>query len=603
MRIKKKAAAIIAAGITVAMLAGACGNGDDNGEAGPATTPTDAATNGNGGETGNGGEVTPTAGVCGDLDIDPAQMVGAMPDFIAGERFVSPAGITIPMLYRVHMGYPIDEWNADWNILVAMEERNNVHFDRTDILFDDWDGVRNMEIAAGMFPYFIPVVWGGQETGWVGDGNLLPMDVYLACMPNARHAISTWPGIEAELELRRNADGHIYNLGSFRESPNIEQSWAINVDLFEEAGAPTSWNTYAELLDAMRLVRDNTDVEYVLSERWGSGDSGILGATLNVVGPNFGTNGGWNRNVTIFDWDSDQFVSKISQPGYRAMIELFATMVEEGLLDPELTQTDDQAISKFVNGRSAMIMTNSGTELSAMQLLAGDLGIEMNMEMVVLPAGTLGHYVAGGQLGPGFVLNSDIRTSPYFVAALQFLDWLYFSDEGLQFVLWGVEGMTFQYDADGFPEILPALVQAEEARVAEADDEEVSVRGTTAIFQQDFGLRDGVWMQSWGGTDANILSALPPSSQNNARAWRQQTVEVKSILPLDPAAPRTTEEDEEWSLINAGAQSAIETGVVQFVLGVRPMSDFDAWVAEVAAAGADRMAAIQNEALARHRAG
>ena len=44
------------------------------------------------------------------------------------------------------------------------------------------------------------------------------------------------------------------------------------------------------------------------------------------------------------------------------MVEYFRRLVDKGLLDPEsVTQDDDQAIQKFVNGKSFVINANSQT--------------------------------------------------------------------------------------------------------------------------------------------------------------------------------------------------------------------------------------------------
>ncbi len=556
---KRKAVAGVAAGITVAMLAAACGSGD-NGAAAPADEP---------------GQET-EAPEEGGSAIAAAQRVGAMEDFEVGTTFRATEPISIDLLYRVHPGYPIEE---DWLILRALEENQNVTFNREDVLMADWDQRRSLLVASGNFPTLVPVVWGGQDGAWWAGGNLLPISDYFDYMPNFQHFVQEW-GIQDELDTRRQEDGRIYTIPGLREMPNIEHSFAINVDLFEAAGAPTEFDTFEDFAAALVQVQEHGDVDYAYSPRWNTQAGGVLGAALNMVGPNFGTSGGWNRNVEWFDENAGEFVTRVGTDGFRELIEFFAGLREQGVLDPEITQEDDLAISKFINGRSAVIETNGG-ELGALRRAATDIGVDLNAKMVVLPAGPAGDFIAAGQLGPGVALNSDVRENPNFLAILQFVDWIFFSEEGREFTTWGVEGETFERDAEGNRVLLEALGGAE--------------ANATEVLQQQFGFRDGVWMQTWGGSNDLFQSTMTPE----LREWHQGMAARKTALPVAPAAPLTEAENEEATLIRTAAQDATETGVAQFILGNRSMDEWDSFVAEVEAAGATRLVELLNTAYQR----
>ena len=41
------------------------------------------------------------------------------------------------------------------------------------------------------------------------------------------------------------------------------------------------------------------------------------------------------------------------------------------------------------------------------------------------------------------MISSKVKESEHFKAILQFIDWLYYSDEGQEFTKWGVEGVTY----------------------------------------------------------------------------------------------------------------------------------------------------------------
>jgi putative aldouronate transport system substrate-binding protein len=455
-----------------------------------------------------------------------------------------------------------------------------VNIEREDVLFADWGQRRSMLIASGDFPTFVPVVWGGEENAWWTGGALLPISEYTQYMPHFQHFVEEW-GTQAEIDTTRQEDGRFYNLRGMREMPNIEQSFAINVDLFEAAGAPTEFATFDDFAAALKIVQEHGDVDYAYSPRWNTEGSGPLGGAMQIVAPNFGTSGGWNREVAIFDEDKGEFVPRIATDGYRELVQWFADLRAAGALDPEITQDDDAAVAKFINGRSAVIETNPAELDGALRRGAADIGNDLNIKMITVPAGPAGDYIAGGQLGPGFVLNASIKDSPYFLATLQFLDWLYFSEEGREFALWGVEGETFERGEDGYPVLVEALGGPE--------------ANATEILQQQFGFRDGVWLQNWGGSNALLRSGMTPE----IREWHTAMADAKTARPVNPAAPMTESESEQANLVMEATQSATEAGVANFILGNRSMDEWDAFVQEILSGGAQQITDLMNTAFQR----
>ncbi|GAA0358856.1 hypothetical protein GCM10008932_09460 [Alkalibacterium iburiense] len=59
--------------------------------------------------------------------------------------------------------------------------------------------------------------------------------------------------------------------------------------------------------------------------------------------------------------------------------------------------------------------------------------------------GPAGKVVRGSNTNSGMILNASLAERDDFLAVLQFIDWLYYSDEGTEFAHWGIEGETFEY--------------------------------------------------------------------------------------------------------------------------------------------------------------
>lgn len=173
---------------------------------------------------------------------------------------------------------------------------------------------------------------------------------------------------------------------------------------------------------------------------------------LQAAAPNFGTQAGWGYAAGIsYDWDAGEYRYTGATDEYRELISYFAGLVADGLLDPEsVSQDDDTALAKFNSGQAAAIGVNDQENLNYRRTMEETGLTEAAVRQIVVPAGPAGDNLAGGtRFESGIVFSADAAENDNFVAMLQFVDWLYYSDEGLEFAKWGIEGETFTKDADG----------------------------------------------------------------------------------------------------------------------------------------------------------
>jgi len=558
----------IALGLGMAFALTACGNGDTGNGATPAP--------GGDGEPG----VPSTS-----LSIADAQRVGAMEDFELGTTFRATQPISIDLLYRVHPNFPVQD---DWMIFSELAENQNVTFNRTDVLLADWDDRRSLLIQTGDMPTIVGNVWPGQQNAWMTGGALLAVSDYFDYMPNLSALIDEWD-MGASLDQQRSDDGKIYMFPDFRQSPAVSWGYIVNTDLFEAAG----WDiadiaTFDDLGAALRDVQANTDVDFAYSDRWT--DAVPLGGALNFVGGSFDAQGGWALSATRWNEAADEFIANPMSDNYRDMIEFFAGLVADGAMTPDITQSDDQAIESFLNGRSAMISGNPGA-LQELRTAAAEAGLPLNASMLVLPNASH-DILPGGRLGPGMVLRSDIVDSPYFLATLQFIDWFLYSPEGREFNFWGVEGVTFERAADGTRSYIGNIVGMGRDAIAEGIDE-----ADIDDIVINYGFQDGFWGYPGSGSDELVQSLLSPEQA----AWVNATLAIKSFEPIAPAAPLNELEQEEMSILTTAINDYVHGETARFVSGARPMSEWEDFRAELRNLNIDRVLEIQNGALARAR--
>jgi putative aldouronate transport system substrate-binding protein len=164
---------------------------------------------------------------------------------------------------------------------------------------------------------------------------------------------------------------------------------------------------------------------------------------------------------------------------------------------------------------------------------------------------------------------------------MQFIDWLFYSDEGQEFTKWGVEGTTFDKAADG-------------TRTLAADVDFVGLNPSgTKHLQKDFGFSGGNF--AYGGATELLWSTF-----SDAEVAFQESIADYDMIDLAPPAPLDEAENEQLTLIDTTLRDAVSQGTIQFILGQRDLSEWDAFVADVESKGATQYVDVVNGARDRY---
>jgi len=505
--------------------------------------------------------------------------VGAMEDYGVGDTFKATEPVEFGLFYRDHPNYPLDE---NWLLFEELAANQNVTFDVVAAPLSEWDQRKSLVIGAGDAPEIISVTYPGQEVPFVAGGAILPASDYVKYMPNFMDKMEKW-GMEEDLDQLRQEDGKYYLFPGFREEPRAEYSYAVRSDIWEELGLTLEPETFDEFKEQLQTVKEAYPDAYPMTDRWSA--NGPLEGTLAFVSPNFGTQAGWGYSQGItWDEDAGEFIYTGASDQYRDLVEYYAGLVEDGLLDPEaVTQDDDQAIQKFASGQAMSIGTND-QEIVRYRTTIEELGTDAEIAMIRVPAGPAGdNFQFGQRLVSGFMLSSEVTESENFLAMLQFLDWLYYSDEGLEFAKWGVEGTTYTKDADG-KRVLNETITAMGLNP-----------GAPENLQADYGFSNGVFTLVHGSSVELDRSML-----------RDETLEfldkmsTKEVRELPPPAPLDEIEREQVSLYQSSLKDHVWQNTAQFMLGQRPMEEWDAYVAELEGMNMNEYLEVVNTARERY---
>ena len=506
-------------------------------------------------------------------DLD-SKRAGAMAQFNVGDQFKATEALSFSTLYNNHSFYPLKN---DWAFWSELTKRTNVKIEPVAVPLSDYEQKRSLLIGSGDAPLIIPKTYHPQENAFVSSGAILPVSDYLDLMPNFRDKIAKWK-LEPEINTLKQSDGKFYLLPGLHEKPTQDYSVAIRTDILDQIGQPVpkTWEDLYTVLKAMKAKYPNT---YPFSERWGKPTPG--GSLLNMLGASYGIQTGWSYQHALWDPAAKKFVHTAATDQYKQMLQYVNKLVSEKLLDPEsFTQTDDQARQKLANGKSFVMTANSQTLVNENRKdLAATLP-KAKLAKIPMPLGPAGEVNPFPRLENGIMISKKALDSKNFVAMVQFIDWLWYSDAGQEFAKWGIEGTTYTKGPDG----KNALVK---------DIDMVGIHpGAPKHLQKDFGFSNGVF--AYGGPPAQVRGFFSAEELEF-----QKVMDARPAVLVPPPYPFTDEEREQSTLWETPLKDFVTQSGLQFMLGQRSFADWDAYLAELKAKKADEYIALVNKSYER----
>lgn len=501
-------------------------------------------------------------------DVTEVQTKAAMETYNVGDTFKATEPFNLSILYSDQPTYP---YKKDWLLFDKITELTGVTLEPTIVPMSDYSQKRSLLISSGDAPLVIPKTYPGEESAFVSSGAILPISDYIDLMPNFKDKVEKW-GLEDELEGLRQEDGKYYVLPGLHEEVWPDYTLLVRTDVFEEnnIAIPTTWD---ELYDAAKKLKEIYPDSIPFSDRF------QFNSTLNIAATGFGTKAGWGfGNGLTYKEDQDEFVYTATTPEYKELLTYFNKLVSEGLLDKEsFTQDDDQAVQKFVSGKSFMINGNSQTVVLHRNDMNKTLGEgKFSVAKITVPGGPKGQLMSGSRLENGVMISGKIQKSENFKAIIQFIDWLYYSDEGQEFAKWGVEGETFTKEGGT-------------RKLAEdVNYNGLNPKGTKDL-RIDFGFSGGVF--AYGGTTDLLQSMF---SEEELK-FQQDMKDTKGVIPAEPPIPYSSEDRERVTLLSTPLKDYSDQNTLKFILGERNLSEFDTFVKELDSQGLSNYLKLAND--------
>jgi putative aldouronate transport system substrate-binding protein len=498
---------------------------------------------------------------------------GAMGTFGVGDQFKATTALSFPILHLTNAAYPLKK---DWLFWSELTRRTNVTLQVTEVPGSDYNNKRSLLIGAGQAPLIIPKTYPGSEAPYVASGALLPVSDYIDLMPNFKDKVARW-NLQGDVDTLRQADGKYYLLPGLHQDVWVDYSLAVRTDVLDRLNlqVPSTWDQVHTMLQALKGATSS----YPFSDRWGIPTPG--GNLLSILGQAYGTAGGWGYANATWDAKAKKFVFTGAMDQFKQMLQYLHTLVAEKLLDPEsFTQSDDNAIQKFGSGKSLVISANA-QQLAPYRTALAPNDRTATIVKIPVPTGPMGAVKAGSRLENGVVILKKARDSQNFVAMMQFIDWLWYSDAGQMFTKWGVNGVTYTGSVEtGSFQLTPDVTFSG-----------LNPKGTKQL-QQTYGFFNGVF--SYGGSTKLLNSQFPAEEQ----AF-QRVMTGRKTLPVPPPYPFMADEAEQANLQGTPLTDYVTQNSLKFILGTRDFSEWNAYVNELKGKNSGAYIDLVNKAYQR----
>ncbi len=504
---------------------------------------------------------------------------GAMDKYGVGDQFKATAPLSFSIMMLSNPNYP---YNANWPFFTELAKRTNVSLQATVVPLSDYNQKRSVMVSAGNAPMIIPKTYHPAEEAYIAGGAILPVSDYTDLMPNFTDKVAKW-NLQGDLDQLRQADGKFYLLPGLHQDVWVDYSIAVRTDILQKLNlaVPQTWDDVHNMLRAMKAAYPN---QYPFSDRWSSTPPGPgANSLLMTLGYAYGTQAGWTYQHTTWDPSAGKFVYTGAMDQYKQVVQYLNTLVSEKLMDPEsFTQSDDQAKQKLANGQSFVISANAQELVNFYRKEIAHIP-GATIQKIPVPMGPAGATKVGTRTENGIMISSKARNSKNFVAMMQFIDWLWYSDAGELFAKWGIEGTTYTGSVDdGTFKLAPDVTWAG-----------LNPTGTKNL-QVDYGFFNGVF--AYGGSTKLLDSQFPPEE-----LAFQNVMNSRQTLPLPPPHPLSADDREQATLWETNLLDYVNQQTLQFILGRRPLSQWDQYVSELKGRNSDQYTDLINKAYQTYK--
>lgn len=465
----------------------------------------------------------------------------------------------------VFKGYGYEGLNQDPELLCQKawkEHIGNIRIDWEFAAYSDYTEKSKIYLATNDIPDVMPVSnIMSVINEYSATGMLLDFNKYAEYMPNLAEYRKTY----TNLDYICKDNGARYGIIGVQPIDYAGEGWFVNMDVLNAAGQQVP-STFAEMLDVMRAVKANDSSVVPFQTYWN------INYTQRWVADSIGA----QKSLVYYDTEANEFKCSYREEAAKRkeLIQTLADMYKEGLINSEIqTLSNEQEQNAVASGKWAFTaMYNGSLEKEIFKVEEG-ADLPYDIQPMTPPADADGNrrlgiaYQHDGVPGWGLVCSSKAEHPEYLAA---YMDQVV-SPFGRDIFNYGVEGVTYDI-VDGNYVMKDGIDKAE--------------YGVSTQYE--------VWMVGMGPLtrDPGNYKLGKAVYDLNLKNFTDGTVKAD----FDPAfAVFSADDGSEKANIENALNTCITENEAKFIYGIRDMSEWDAYVAELEAiASIDDLLALYN---------
>ncbi len=264
---------------------------------------------------------------------------------------------------------------------------------------------------------------------------------------------------------------------------------------------------------------------------------------------------------------------------YKASLQFLNKLYGEKLLDNEyIVQTDDMMMEKLLSGKSFIALPFSGTRIQNREMNNNPNSPGADWGIVDRPLNSKGEQPWSRVSEEGYDLSIDTMVVISEKAKnkeqlVKLLDYMY-SDEMIELAAWGVEGVTYEKNAEGENVFVQSIMEAENCMTELAKygvNSSLSIRSGIQCIptkQPVFPVIPVSYWSAEGGYETKDL--------NHIDVFDEGEVRNPNLLP--PPVKLTAEQREERTMLLVPLETYIEENTTKFITGEKSFDEFDKFI-------------------------
>lgn len=475
-----------------------------------------------------------------------------------GKLFDKPTKLSI--MIGSHPSWPYD---PNWKMWQYVKEATNTELDITAVPNEEISTKVNLIMASrNQLPDLLHITNKGDTDKHALSGAFVSILDNLDKLPNFKKWMDTTQDSKEYVTQRTAGDGKVYFFPTYGlHTINNMRAWMYRKDIFDKHNLTPPKDTN-EMYETAKKLKELYPDSYPLAFRTGLGQ-------FSVIGPQWKP---YFDSGVYYDFVSNKWSYGGIEDTMKEMIVFFKKMYDEKLVPPDYLTITTQSWQQLVSSSKGFMMPEYIVRVDFFNQPARKQEPDYTWAVMEPPKATT-------STGSNMMVKTNYEFSGYLICntgnkermdnALKFADWMY-NDAAIDLLSWGKEGETYKTENGERQFIL--------------DDKGTPARNLYGIGT--YGLYQVV--------DPTSNEALY-SKENVENARKAITYLAEKSNPRDWVAIGEKDADIVNQVTN-NVKTYSEQEISKFLLGQRPLGEWDNYVKEVKKLGIDQLLEIYDRA-------